>query len=315
MYNFFSKVKSIFSNASEAISLKLTGEKFSPETLGLIEDILITSDIGVEVTQQLLEKLESTKISTKHIESKNKNSEILKEAAFIISNELFEITKNYKHNLLTNFTLSKSTRYPSIVMFIGVNGVGKTTTVAKLAKFLKTNSKNPRIVAADTFRAAATEQLSYWAKSIDVDISISATSSDPASLVFDAYKDSINHKNDVILIDTAGRLHNRDDLLAEIEKIKRVISKTAPDSQLHTLLVIDAFTGQSACTQAEIFANRIAVDSIAVTKLDSTAKGGVIIPIMKKHNLKVSMIATGEDIDDLHEFDPRKFADSLCYLQ
>ena len=230
--------------------------------------------------------------------------------------ELRNILKNEIINLISidkeeNFNLNKTTNYPYVIMFVGVNGVGKTTTIGKLANVLKNEGNQVVIGAADTFRAAAIEQLSSWAENVGVPIVKQKIGSDPASVVFDTIQSALSKQADYVLIDTAGRLHNKVNLMNELLKIKNVCNKLIPNSPNELVLALDASTGQNALEQAKRFLDVIDINYLALTKLDGTAKGGVVIGICDQLSIPIKYIGVGESIDDIQLFDKKQFVESL----
>jgi len=258
-----------------------------------LETLLLSSDIGASATMEIVDllrdRLEEEKI-TDPDQAMTELKDILME---MLETDPFEIES------------------PTIIMVVGVNGVGKTTTIAKLASQFKNQGKSVVIAAADTFRAAASEQLEVWADRAGVRIVKHQEGSDPAAVVFDALSSAKSRKTDVILIDTAGRLHNKVNLMEELKKINRVISREYPDAQRKNLIVLDATTGQNALQQVELFNDAVNIDSIALTKLDGTAKGGVVIAIKEKFGIPVDFIGVGEGIDDLMPFDAESFVEGI----
>lgn len=258
-----------------------------------LETLLLSSDIGasatLEIVDLLRDRLEEEKI-TDPDQAMQELKEILCE---MLETEPFEI------------------KSPAIIMVVGVNGVGKTTTIGKLASQFKSQGKSVVIAAADTFRAAASEQLEVWADRAGVRIVKHQEGSDPAAVVFDALASAKSKKSDVVLIDTAGRLHNKVNLMEELKKINRVISREFPDADRKNLIVLDATTGQNALQQVELFNDAVNIDSIALTKLDGTAKGGVVIAIKEKFGIPVDFIGVGEGIDDLMPFDAESFVEGI----
>ena len=258
-----------------------------------LETLLLSSDIGasatLEIVDLLRDRLEEEKI-TDPDQAMQELKEILCE---MLETEPFEI------------------KSPAIIMVVGVNGVGKTTTIGKLASQFKSQGKSVVIAAADTFRAAASEQLEVWADRAGVRIVKHQEGSDPAAVVFDALASAKSKKSDVVLIDTAGRLHNKVNLMEELKKINRVISREYPDADRKNLIVLDATTGQNALQQVELFNDAVNIDSIALTKLDGTAKGGVVIAIKEKFGIPVDFIGVGEGIDDLMPFDAESFVEGI----
>lgn len=269
--------------------------KVDEEMLEELEDTLVASDVGINVTEEIVEelrdKIKSNRISEPD-EAKQALMEILEE----------KIGENEALNLDTK---------PSVILVIGVNGVGKTTSIAKIAKNLKDEGKNVVLAAADTFRAAAIDQLEIWAKRADVPIVKHSEGSDPAAVVFDACSYAKNHNVDVLIIDTAGRLHIKKNLMDELSKISRVIDRELPGSSRETLIVLDAVTGQNAISQAKEFTNAADITGIVLTKLDGTAKGGIIISVKKELGIPVKFIGVGEQMDDLQIFDGKQFIKAL----
>lgn len=280
--NVFSRLFSVFSGIDE-------------DMLEELEEALILSDAGIDATEHIMEELRARIKS-----DKIKGAEDVKEALTDIIYETMDGGEYVE-------------TYPRVIMAVGVNGVGKTTSVGKLAAKYAGMGKNVLIAAADTFRAAASEQLDIWAKRADVPIVRSHEGQDPASVVYDALDSAKHRGSDVILCDTAGRLHNKKNLMNELSKISRVIEKEYPDAQKETLLVLDGTTGQNAVVQAREFAAVTDVSGIVLTKIDGTAKGGVVIAIRRELGLPVRFIGVGEGIDDLKPFDAREFADALIF--
>ncbi|MBS0272180.1 MAG: signal recognition particle-docking protein FtsY [Proteobacteria bacterium] len=284
------------SKLTEGITTLLTHRKLDDSALEELEELLITSDLGLSTAQDLVQKLSKKKY----------NQNITPEEIRTIFAE--EIT-----SLLTPYTLPlipKSTGKPFIVLVLGVNGSGKTTTIGKLAKQWKDHGYQLSLVAGDTFRAAAIEQLEVWAQRANVPLE-KAPTKDAAGLVYDAVEKAKERGDDIVLIDTAGRLHNKAVLMEELKKIRRVIQKIDPSAPHATLLVLDATTGQNALTQVKVFQEAVEVSGIIVTKLDGTAKGGVLVAITQQFKLPVHAIGVGEAIEDLHDFSAKDFAQSL----
>lgn len=264
-----------------------------PETLEEIEETLITSDVGVNTTMALMSKLEG-------------------HAAGVTSpGELKEFLKSEIRKLLTRPRQIDTSIKPYVIMVVGVNGVGKTTTIGKLAYRYQAEGKKVLIGAADTFRAAAVEQLEIWAERSGADIVRHRDNADPAAVAFDAVEAGSSRKVDIIIIDTAGRLQTKVNLMEQLKKIKRGIAKKMAEAPHEVLLVLDATTGQNAISQAKIFHEGIGVTSLALTKLDGTAKGGIVISICNTMKLPLQYIGVGEAIEDLQPFDPEKFIDAI----
>ena len=260
-----------------------------------LEELLISADIGVNTTEEILDELRDT-VKDKRIKDPEE-----------VKNELFNILKNM---IGEHEPLNLSTR-PSVILVIGVNGVGKTTSIGKISAELKSQGKKVVVAAADTFRAAAAEQLTVWCDRAGVDIIKQGAGADPASVVFDAISAVKSRGADVLIIDTAGRLHNKKNLMDELAKIDRVISRELPDSAKETLLVLDATTGQNAVLQAKEFKEASKITGLVLTKLDGTAKGGIVISIRKELGMPVKFIGVGEKIDDMKPFDAKDFAAAL----
>ena len=281
--SFFGKIKSIFTRGIDE------------DTLEELEEMLICADVGYEATEEILDKLrEYTK------ENKIKDPDEATEALKAILLEMLGETAPLK--LETT---------PSVILIIGVNGVGKTTSIAKIANVLKQQGKRVILAAADTFRAGAIEQLGVWAERVGVELIRQNEGSDPAAVVYDAAQAAKKRSADVLIVDTAGRLHNKKNLMNELAKINRVIDRELPDADRETLLVLDSTTGQNAVNQAVEFKNAAEITGLVLTKLDGTAKGGIIFSIKDKLNLPVRYIGVGEGVDDLQPFDPKEYVDAL----
>ena len=272
------------------------------EVLDNLEEILITSDVGVETTLKIIEK----------IEARVKRDKVLG------TDELNRILKEEIENLLDEsdpgsnpFDVRKENNDPYVIMVVGVNGVGKTTTIGKLAHQFKSAGSKVVLGASDTFRAAAVDQLIIWSERVGVPIVQQGMGADPASVAFDTVQSAKSQNADVVIIDTAGRLHNKVNLMNELNKIKRVMDKVIPNAPHEILLVLDGSTGQNAYEQAKQFAQATDINALAVTKLDGTAKGGVVIGISDQMNIPVKYIGVGEKIEDLQLFDKKAFVDSL----
>lgn len=273
------------------------------DMLDAIEEALVASDIGVDTTLEIIDNLQERVASQKYMNSSELNS-ILKEEI----EKLLNINDSEEESATTVFDFSKK---PYVIMVVGVNGVGKTTTIGKLAARLAAEGKKVVLGAADTFRAAAVDQLVIWSERAGVSIVKQEMGSDPASVAFDTLKSAVAQNADVVLIDTAGRLHNKINLMNELTKIKNVMKKVVPDAPHDVLLVLDGSTGQNAYQQAREFTRATSVSSLAVTKLDGTAKGGVVIGIAHKFKIPVKFIGVGEKVEDLQIFDKKAFVDSL----
>ena len=273
--------------------------KVDDDILDELEEVLISSDVGVKTTLKIIDKIESRVAKDKYISS-NELDSILKE-------EIIDIIDSSDDE--NQFNISKNR--PHVILVVGVNGVGKTTSIGKMANHYKSLGLKVVIGAADTFRAAAIEQLEIWADRVGVDLIKQEMGSDPASVAFDTLESAINKKADVVLIDTAGRLHNKTNLMNELSKIKRVLQKKNIDAPQEVLLVIDGSTGQNAFEQAKQFTNVTEITALAVTKLDGTAKGGVVLGISDQFNIPIKFIGVGEGLDDLQLFNKKEFVDSF----
>ena len=290
-----------FSRLSRAIIGKA---KVDDDLLDAIEEALLATDMGVDTTMKIIENLEERVRRDKYVSLEELTDILREEIALLLD---VRHAEDIPDDVLP-FDFSKK---PYVVMVVGVNGVGKTTTIGKLASRLKAQGKRVVLGAADTFRAAAVDQLTIWAERAGVDIVKQAMGSDPASVAFDAVKSAVAKEADVVLVDTAGRLHNRIDLMNELTKIRNVMRKVVPDAPHEVLLVLDASTGQNAYQQAKEFARATDITSLALTKLDGTAKGGVVVGIVDQFKVPVKFVGIGEGIDDLKVFDKREFVGSL----
>lgn len=290
--------ESVFKKLSRAVVGK---SKVDDEVLDNLEEVLISSDVGVDTTIKIIERIEGRVSKDKYLNTNELNN-ILKE----------EIVNLLKENEATEIDLSFSAQgYPYVIMVVGVNGVGKTTTIGKLAYQFKNMGKKVILGAADTFRAAAVDQLVIWSERVDVEIVKKSMGSDPSSVAYDTLQHAVNQNADIAIIDTAGRLHNRVNLMNELGKIKRVMNKVIPNAPHEVLLILDGSTGQNAFEQAKQFTNVTDVTSLAITKLDGTAKGGVVIGISDQFKIPVKYIGIGEKIEDLQVFNREEFVDSL----
>ncbi|HRI41371.1 MAG: signal recognition particle-docking protein FtsY [Bacteroidia bacterium] len=313
LFSFFSKEKkesldkglektktSLFSRIAKAVVGKSTVDA---EVLDNLEEILVSSDVGVNTTLRIIKRLEERVARDKYVGTEELNR-LLKE----------EITGLMAENNTadaTEFLLPDTGGQPYVIMVVGVNGVGKTTTIGKLAYHFKKAGKKVLLGAADTFRAAAVDQLDIWSKRVDVPIVKQGMGSDPASVAYDSVQSGVAQKADVVIVDTAGRLHNKINLMNELSKISRVMQKVIPAAPHEVLLVLDASTGQNAIEQARQFTKATQVTGLALTKLDGTAKGGVVIGISDEFKIPVRYIGIGEKMEDLQVFNKAEFVDSL----
>lgn len=312
LFNFFSKEKketldkglektkeSVFSKIARAVAGK---SKVDDEVLDNLEEVLVTSDVGVETTLKIIKRIEERVARDKYVTTEELNK-ILKEeiAALLTENNAVDAV---------NFDIPIDKK-PYIIMVVGVNGVGKTTTIGKLAYQFKKAGKSVYLGAADTFRAAAVEQLVIWGDRVGVPVIKQKMGADPASVAFDTLSSAVANNADVVIIDTAGRLHNKVGLMNELTKIKNVMKKVIPDAPAEVLLVLDGSTGQNAFEQAKQFTLATEVTAMAITKLDGTAKGGVVIGISDQFKIPVKYIGLGEGMEDLQLFNRMEFVDSL----
>ncbi len=298
---FFDKLKNGLTKTRESIAKQVNNVfsvfvKVDDELFENLEEALIMADIGVETSTYIIEKLRDN-VKHKHITDGN-----------LVKEELKSIISEILSALDT--TVNTSTT-PSVILVIGVNGVGKTTSIGKIASHYKSMGKKVLLAAADTFRAAAIDQLDIWAQRSGCDIIKHQENSDPAAVVFDACAAAKARGADILICDTAGRLHNKKNLMAELAKINRVIERELPDSARETLLVLDATTGQNAVSQAKLFSEAADITGIILTKLDGTAKGGIVISIAKEQNVPVKFVGVGEGIDDLQEFNSDDFTKAI----
>lgn len=292
--------ESIFSKLAKAVAGKTVVDE---EVLDDIEDALIASDIGVATTIKLIDRLEK-RVATEKYNSTN-------EVYAMLKNEMIDLLTENNTPEYNGFAIPNTKPYPYVLLVVGVNGAGKTTTIGKLAYQFKKSGLTVLLGAADTFRAAAVEQLQVWADRADVPIVKQGTGADPAAVAFDTVQSAVAKQMDVAIIDTAGRLHNKVHLMEELSKIKRVMQKVAPNIPHDVLLVLDGSTGQNAFEQAKHFTNATDVSCIAITKLDGTAKGGVVIGIADQFKVPIKYIGVGEGIEQLQVFNKREFVDSL----
>lgn len=292
-----------FEKISRAISGKSTVDD---EVLDNLEEALVSADVGMETTIKIIERIEKRVAKDKYMNPGELNKLLQEEIEALLVDA--PSANSYAFD-------SELPAKPYIILVVGVNGVGKTTTIGKLAYNFKKQGKNLLLGAADTFRAAAVDQLTIWSERVDVPIVKQAMGSDPAAVAFDTVQSAVSRNSDVVLIDTAGRLHNKAHLMEELSKIKRVIQKTIPDAPHEVLLVLDGSTGQNALEQAKHFTAATDVTALAITKLDGTAKGGVVLAIANQFKIPVKFIGVGEKMDDLLVFDKHEFVDSLFNLE
>lgn len=318
--SFFKKLKETISRQTESVTekfrqgLEKTRNSFSEKVNDLVyryrkvdedffeelEEILIGADVGVTTVMELIEELKD--------EVKRRNIQDTKEVQAVISEKLVEI---YKSDDDFNSQLHLQENGLTVILFVGVNGVGKTTTIGKLAHRLKSQGKTVLLAAGDTFRAGAIEQLEVWGERVGVDVIKQGSGSDPAAVMYDAVQAAKARKVDVLLCDTAGRLQNKVNLMKELEKVKRVIEREVPGAPHEVLLVIDATTGQNGLSQAKTFREVTDVSGIVLTKLDGTAKGGIVLAIRNEMKVPVKFVGLGEKMDDLQEFNPEQYVYGL----
>lgn len=291
--------ESVFKKISRAIVGKSTVDD---EVLDNLEEVLITSDVGVETTLKIIERIQNRAKSDKYLNTNELNT--------LLREEITALLAENKANSAEGGADMPAGK-PYVIMVVGVNGAGKTTTIGKLANKYKQQGKKVMIGAADTFRAAAIEQLEVWANRVGVPIIKQKMGSDPASVAYDTLESATKNGADVVIIDTAGRLHNKVNLMNELTKIRKVMQKIDPQAPHDVMLVLDGSTGQNAFEQAKQFTLATEVSSLAITKLDGTAKGGVVIGISDQFKIPVRYIGVGEGIDDLQDFVPAEFVDSL----
>ena len=289
--NFFSKL-------GKAVAGK---SKVDDEVLDELEEILITSDVGVDTTIKIIERIEARVAKDKYLNTS--------ELDVILREEIANLLEENNSEDLADFILPD--HKPHVILVVGVNGVGKTTTIGKLAAQFKTKGKSVVLGAADTFRAAAVDQLKLWGERIGVPVVAHGMNTDPSAVAFDAVKQGVEQKADLVIIDTAGRLHTKVNLMNELSKIKRVMQKFIPEAPHEIMLVLDGSTGQNAFIQATEFTKATEVSALAITKLDGTAKGGVVIGISDQFKIPVKYIGVGEQVNDLQVFNKAEFVDSL----
>jgi fused signal recognition particle receptor len=292
-----------FEKITKAIAGKSTVDE---EVLDNLEDALVSADVGIDTTIEIINRIEARVAKDKYVNTSELNR--------LLQSEIQNILTDAPEDDYKEFELPENKK-PYVLLVVGVNGVGKTTTIGKLAHNYKKAGKNVLLGAADTFRAAAVEQLTIWSERVGVPIIKQPMGSDPASVAFDAVQSALAKKSDIVIIDTAGRLHNKIHLMDELSKIKRVIQKVIPGAPHEVLLVLDGSTGQNAVEQAKHFTAATDVTSLAITKLDGTAKGGVVLAIANQSKIPVKYIGVGEKMDDLLIFDKHEFVDSLFNLE
>ncbi len=297
--------RSFFERLSRAVAGK---SRVDDDLLDAIEEALVASDMGVDTTLKIIDNLEERVQRDKYMSMEELVSMLKEEIASLLNLSESETVDDK----VLPFDFSKK---PYVIMVVGVNGVGKTTTIGKLASMLKAQGKKVVLGAADTFRAAAVDQLTIWAERAGVDIVKQGMGADPASVAYDTVRSAVAKDADVVIVDTAGRLHNRVDLMNELTKIRNVMRKVVPDAPHDVLLVLDGSTGQNAFQQAKEFSRATDVTSLAVTKLDGSAKGGVVIGIVDQFRIPIRFIGIGEGIEDLKVFDKKEFVESLLSME
>ncbi len=302
MFNPFEKLKESLAKTKQTIAGKITRvvrhRKIDDELLDEIEQILIEADVGVKATTRLIESIKEQAKERRLTEGEEIITLLKEEIAAILSREKLPV-------------VTGNDKKPAVWLIIGVNGGGKTTTIGKLATRFSSEGKKVIIAACDTFRAAAIDQITIWAERSKVDIVKAKEGSDPAAVAFDAAKAAAARSANILLVDTAGRLHTRVNLMEELKKIKRVIAKALPEAPIYSKLIVDGSTGQNAISQVQVFTEAVDCDGIIVTKLDGTAKGGVIIGVTEELGVPVDFIGLGEGIEDLQPFDPNQFVEAL----
>lgn len=290
---------SFFSKLGKALVGKSTVDE---EVLDNLEEVLVTSDVGVETTLKIIERIQERVARDKYMTTADLNRILREEVIALLSPDNDATSKEFE---------TPADKKPYVIMVVGVNGVGKTTTIGKLSAQFKKNGKNVVLGAADTFRAAAVDQLKLWGQRVGVPVVAKGMNTDPSAVAYDALQEGVNQNADVVIIDTAGRLHTKVNLMNELSKIKRVMQKVIPDAPHEVLLVLDGSTGQNATIQAREFTKATDVTALCITKLDGTAKGGVVIGISDEFKIPVKYIGVGEKVDDLQVFDQTEFVDSL----
>lgn len=301
----FDKLKQSLSKTKESINEKFdnvikTFQKIDDDLFDELEEVLIMADLGVNTSMDIIEKLRSAADEKKLRDSYELKSELNHIMSEILSSGGNEV---------------ELTGTPAVIMVIGVNGVGKTTSIGKIANMYKNEGKSVLIAAADTFRAAAIEQLEVWSERADVDIIKQQEGSDPAAVIFDAVNAAKSRDTDILLCDTAGRLHNKKNLMAELKKIYKILDRELPNSSKEVLLVLDATTGQNAVQQAAQFKEAADITGIILTKLDGTAKGGIVLAIKNEYDIPVKFIGVGEGIDDIQPFDAKEFVNAIIDVE
>lgn len=278
----------------EKLKYAFTGNDIDQDFYDELEFVLLSSDMGANTTEQVIEELKE-RVKKNKLKTTESCKELLKEI-------LVEILAE---------TQAEELNFPCVILVVGVNGVGKTTTIGKLAQKFDKMGKRVVLAAGDTFRAAAGEQLEVWANRAKVKIVGSSQGADPAAVVFDGISSAKARNADILIIDTAGRLHNKVNLMEELKKINRIVEKNYPEAEYHKLIVVDATTGQNALSQVELFNEAVGITDIAITKLDGTSKGGFLIGLAQEHQLPIRYVGVGETADDLLDFDAKEFIDSI----
>lgn len=297
--SFFEKLRKTRENLSYGLSALVKGRKIDDDLYDDLETSLLTADLGVETTQKVIDKLKKeSKLRELHDASALKDN---------LKNILNEILKDSAEPL----KIEKNSQMPYVILMVGVNGAGKTTTIGKLASKFKSQGLKVMLAAGDTFRAAAVEQLKTWGERCDIPVVSQSTGSDSASVIYDALSSAIAHKTDVLICDTAGRLQNKENLMEELKKITRVLKKHSESVPNEVMLVLDSTTGQNAISQMKLFSQAVNVTGITLTKLDGTAKGGIIFALSDQFKVPVRYIGIGERVEDLREFDSESFVDAL----